>query len=366
MDQALTAAERAACGDDPGGLCLLVYRATENDVLATGAELLLAKPLRILLILVIALVLRALLHRFIARLVARTATAGIPSRLRDRAPGVLDGSPMASERRRQRAETVGSVLRSLASFAIFAVAFTLVLGELGVNLAPIIASAGIVGVAVGFGAQNLVRDFLSGIFMMLEDQYGVGDSIDAGEATGVVEAISLRTTRLRDVNGTVWHIRNGEILRVGNMSQNWSRALVDITVAYNADVDRAREVIKGVADALWRDPAYEALVLEEPEVWGVERMGSDGVAIRLVVKTAPTEQWAIARELRQRVKVAFEAEGIAVPLPVNTMVVAGDASGAKPAPVAAGPAAKAPARSTAKAPAKTARARKAPAKRSPR
>lgn len=276
-----------------------------------------AVPFHILLIVVLAFVLRSLLHRAITRLIDRAAHGSVPVVLRpltDKAKAtVVESSPLLSERRRQRTETIGSVLRSVASFAVFTVAFTMVLGELGLDLGPILASAGILGVAVGFGAQNLIKDFLTGIFMILEDQYGVGDAIDAGEASGVVEAVGLRTTRLRSVDGTVWHIRNGEIIRVGNMSQGWSRALLDISVVHDTDVAAASATIKRVADEVWHDEELGGSVLEEPEVWGVESVGLEGMAIRLVVKTAPLEQWKVARELRRRLKAAFDEAGIQVP-----------------------------------------------------
>ena len=280
-----------------------------------------ATPARIALIVVLAVVLRALLHRAIKRLVTGAAEGVVPVVLRplhDRTKSrLLEVSPLLSERRRQRADTIGSVLRSVATVVVFGIATAMVLSELGFKLGPVLASAGIVGVAVGFGAQNLIKDFLNGMFMILEDQYGVGDVIDAGEATGTVEAVGLRTTRLRDVKGTVWHIRNGEIIRVGNKSQGWARALLDIPVAWDADVPHVREVVKAAADTLCEDEAWSEKVLEAPEVWGIEDMGASGVLIRLVVKTAPLQQWEVARELRQRVKAAFDAEGILVGVPLS-------------------------------------------------
>lgn len=286
-----------------------------------------AATVRIVLVVVIAVLLRALVHRAIRRVVRRaiaspTVSETIRQRFTDQAPAI------AAERRQQRSETVGSILRSIASATIFGIAFTTVLGELDVNLGPIIASAGIIGVAVGFGAQNLVKDFLTGIFMILEDQFGVGDAVDVGAATGVVEAVGLRTTRLRSVDGTVWHVRNGEILRVGNMSQGWSRALLDISVAYDTDVDVATACIKRVADQVWHGDAVGASILEEPEVWGVENLGIDGMAIRLVVKTAPLAQWAVARELRRRIKDGFDEAGIEIPFPQRSLWLRTDPSAA--------------------------------------
>jgi small-conductance mechanosensitive channel len=294
-------------------------------------------PARILLIVVLAVVLRALLHRAIKRLVTGAAEGSVPVVLRplhDRTKGrLLEASPLTSERRRQRAETIGSVLRSITSILVFGVGGAMVLSELGFDLGPVIASAGIVGVAVGFGAQNLIKDFLNGMFMILEDQYGVGDVIDAGEATGTVEAVGLRTTRLRDVYGTVWHIRNGEVLRIGNKSQGWARALLDIPVSWDSDVPRVRAVVKAAADTVWQDEDWAGKVVEEPEVWGVEDMGASGLLIRLVVKTAPLEQWEVARELRQRVKEAFDREGIRIGVPLTDIrtPAAARAAAAKPA-----------------------------------
>ena len=281
------------------------------DIRIDGSEVL-ATAGRILLVVVLALVLRAVVHRAISRLVRQATEQQVPGVLRQ-------ASPLLSERRAQRAGTIGSALRSVSSIVVFAIATTTVLSELGVDLGPVLASAGIVGVAVGFGAQNVIKDWLNGMFMILEDQYGVGDVIDAGPASGTVEAVSLRTTRLRSVDGTVWHVRNGEVLRVGNMSQGWSRALLDIPVTWASDVTQVREVIKAVADDLWRDDDWSAKVLEEPEVWGVESMGSDGLVIRLVVKTPPLENWDVARELRQRIKAAFERAGIDIGVPTRAV-----------------------------------------------
>jgi moderate conductance mechanosensitive channel len=202
------------------------------------------------------------------------------------------------------------------------IAGLMALGTLGINLGPLIAGAGIVGVAVGFGAQNLVRDFLSGIFMLLEDQYGVGDVIDLGAASGAVEGVGLRTTRVRDIDGVLWHVPNGEIRRVGNKSQGWSRAVLDVEVAYSNDLATATRVIKQTADGLWRDDEeFAPLILEEPEVWGVEALSPNGVVVRLVVKTRPLEQWKVERELRARIKAAFEREGVELPVTAQAVVL---------------------------------------------
>jgi small conductance mechanosensitive channel len=281
-----------------------------------SAELV-ALSLRIAVVVVFAILIRWLLHRAIRKVVSRAvATPAVPESLRAR---FGEPSSIAQERRRQRTQTVGSVLRSVATILVFGVGFATVLSELGVDLGPAIAGAGIVGVALGFGAQNLVRDYLNGIFMILEDQYGVGDAIDVGEASGIVESVGLRTTRLRNVDGTVWHVRNGEIVRVGNMSQGWSRALLDVSVAYGTNVDHAQEVIKRVAVEVAAGEEVGHFVLDEPELWGVEMLGADGIDIRLVVKTAPLEQWKVGRELRRRLKETFDAEGIEIPFPQRAL-----------------------------------------------
>ncbi len=214
--------------------------------------MLLGTPLAIAGILVVAIVARFVLHRVIDKI-----TDGILSgrtgigRLEERLPSALVvTSPMASARREQRGRTLASVLKSVTTATIGAIAALMILEQLGVNTGPLLASAGIVGIAVGFGAQALVRDVISGLFMLVEDQYGVGDVVDLGDASGVVEAVGLRVTRVRDVDGTVWYIRNGEVLRVGNRSQGWARAVLDVGIAYGEDVTRAEALLLEVAQGL--------------------------------------------------------------------------------------------------------------------
>ena len=348
-----------ACGADPSFICREVLERTDSTRWAEFADVIFAKPLSILLVIVLATVINGLARRAIGRFVAAMAGGQQPARrlkrtLRDTRvgnalpPGVLDTGAV-SIRSAARAETLGLVLRSVASFAIWVIAGTTILGELGISLGPLIAGAGLAGVALGFGAQSLVKDFLAGIFILIEDQYGVGDIIDAGEATGTVEAVSLRTTRLRDVKGAVWHVPNGQILRVGNMSQQWARALLDVAVTYGSDIAGAERVIKEVADEVWRDRTWAGTILEEPEVWGVEDLGPDGVTIRLVVKTQPSKQFQVMRELRARIKVALDRAGVEMPHTQRGLVVQqADLDAAAPK--------KAPARK--KAPAKRAPAKK--------
>jgi len=263
----------------------------------------------ILLVLVLAVVARWLLHRVVDRLVRRAETGVLPDRIQ------WLGSDNYQQRKVQRARTMGSVLKSVVSIVVFVIAALMVLSKLGQNIAPLLASAGILGVALGFGSQSLVKDFLSGMFMLFEDQYGVGDVIDVGEASGTVEAVSLRVTRLRDVNGTVWYIRNGEIPRVGNMSQNWARTVLDVGVGYHEDLAKVRRVLEEIAHDLWENDDFRGLIIEEPEVWGVEALTPDAVTMRVTLKTAPMEQWHVAREMRERIKARFDYEGIEVPFP---------------------------------------------------
>jgi moderate conductance mechanosensitive channel len=310
-----------ACGDDPSWICRWVLERTDGTALATTADFLLARPLKIFLIIVLAWTINRLVRRAIRKFAARVADPDVVTfgPIGKFAPQVLQTTTEINLRAAARAHTLSSVLRSVATTSIWGLALLMVLGELAINLGPLIAGAGVIGIALGFGAQSLVKDFLSGIFMLVEDQYGVGDVIDVGEATGVVEGMTLRSTRLRAVDGSVWHVPNGEIARVGNMSQQWSRALLDIEVAYGTDLHHARSVIARVSDEVFNDPDWATVILEPPEIWGVERLGADGVAIRLVFKTKPGEQWGLQRELRGRLKDTFDAEGIEIPFPQRTV-----------------------------------------------
>lgn len=286
-------------------ICNAVFDITGNRALADYSDVLIGRPLVLIGLLLLAVTIRWVAHKAIGRIVTRAAKGVLPDRV----------NLVATERRRQRAEAMGSLFKSVVTGLVVAVFSTMMLSEVGVDIAPIIASAGIVGVALGFGAQSLVKDFLSGVFMIIEDQYGVGDVVDLGEATGVVEAVTLRVTRLRDVNGTVWYVRNGEIARVGNMSQNWARTVLDVNVAYHEDLARVRRVLAEVAHDVWEDEDFKGQVIEEPEVWGVENLGIDGITVRVVLKTTPGEQWVVAREMRQRIKARFDHEGIEMPFP---------------------------------------------------
>ncbi|WP_028063672.1 mechanosensitive ion channel family protein [Solirubrobacter soli] len=283
-------------------------------------EFLVDKPLKILVILVLAFIANRVARKGMKRALRTLQSGAVQERLgslRAATPDALLATTEHSLRAEQRIEALASVLRSLLTFVIYAVALFMILGEVGIELGPLLAGAGIIGVALGFGSQSLVKDFLSGVFILIEDQFGVGDIVNLdGETSGTVEAVSLRTTRLRSVDGTVWHVPNGEIRRVGNQSQHWSRALIDVEVAYETDLDHAKAVIAAVAHEV---AANDTDVLDEPEVWGVEALGAHGVMIRLVVKTRPSQQYRVSRELRAQLKVAFEREGIEIPFPQQTV-----------------------------------------------
>ncbi|HEX5595741.1 MAG TPA: mechanosensitive ion channel family protein [Micromonosporaceae bacterium] len=307
------------CLDD--ALCDLVWDLTGSVWFAEGSFYILVKPLRILLIVFIAMLVRHLLHRSIRRLVRGTAEGSVPAilkPLRERVPTAL--TPMVPERRRQRAEAIGSVLRSLVSAVVFTVAVLLTLSELSFNLAPLLASAGIAGVALGFGAQSLVKDLIAGIFMLLEDQYGVGDTVDLGEATGTVEAVGLRTTTIRDGQGVVWYIRNGEIVRVGNKSQGWALVVVDMPIGF-VSTEEAMAVLRVAADSVAADPRLAPAFVEPPAVLGVEQVTVDGAVIRTVAKTTTDGQSAVGRELRRRLTEALETSGITARIAAARTVV---------------------------------------------
>lgn len=299
----LTAADVVSPCADGEQVCDLTWDVTGNRRLSQWSDVLIGKPLAVVGLILLGLVVRWLLHRVVDRIASRAEKGVLPERVES----------AVAARRKQRAATMAGLLKSIITFVVAAVIGTMVLSELGVDIAPIIASAGILGIALGFGAQSLVRDFLAGIFVFIEDQYGVGDVVDVGEANGTVEAVTLRMTRLRDINGTVWYVPNGAIQRVGNKSQNWSRAVVDVGVGYGEDLARVQRVLREVAHDLWEDEEFNGLIIEEPEVTGVEMLAADSVTIRVMVKTAPLEQWAVARALRQRIKARFDHEGIEIP-----------------------------------------------------
>ncbi|MEV6814753.1 mechanosensitive ion channel family protein [Micromonospora sp. NPDC051296] len=294
-------------------VCQWVWKFSDSVWFAEGSYWILVKPLRIILIVLLAVAARWLVHRTIRRLVRTTTDAGVPTMLRplrERIPtAATEPGEFVPERRRQRAEAIGSVLRSLTTAFIFGIALLMVLKEFSFDLAPLLASAGIAGVALGFGAQSLVKDLIAGLFMLIEDQYGVGDNVDLGEATGVVEAVGLRVTTVRDGRGVLWYIRNGEIVRVGNKSQGWALVVIDLPIGF-AGTEEATAVLRTAAASVAVDPELAPSIVEPPEVLGVEQVTVEGTVIRTVVKTTAEGQFAVGRELRRRLAEALENSGI--------------------------------------------------------
>ncbi len=265
----------------------------------------------------VSVVLHLLLSRLIKRAVVRWVHSG-----RSRADSMTDTpeatvelqSLIMSQRREQRAEAVGQLVRSGMIIAVWGTAGLLILTQLGINIAPIMASAGVVGVALGFGAQTLVKDYLSGFFMIVEDQYGVGDLVDVGEVTGTVEEVALRVTRIRDPSGVVWYVRNGEILRVANQSQGWTMAAVVIPVSYDADLEAIRQVVVRVGEDMASDPETSQRMLGRPMFSGVDAVSGEAVYVRIMAKARAGMQIPLTRELRERMKMAFDRAGIVVPV----------------------------------------------------
>ncbi|MBG0855219.1 mechanosensitive ion channel [Streptomyces spinoverrucosus] len=267
----------------------------------------LAIGLRVLLIVVIAAVLRVAVRRAITKLIERM----------NRTAQAVDGTAIGGllvnvERRRQRSQAIGSVLRSVASFVILGTAALMILSTFQINLAPLLASAGVAGVAIGFGARNLVTDFLSGVFMILEDQYGVGDSIDVGVASGEVIEVGLRVTKLRGDNGEIWYVRNGEVKRVGNLSQGWATAGVDVTVRPSEDLDRVKAVLTEVGEAMSKEEPWNEMLWGPIEILGLDSVLLDSMVVRVSAKTMPGKSLTIERELRWRIKRRFDQEGIRI------------------------------------------------------
>ncbi len=303
---------RDTCGPGPSAVCREVLERTQSPALADVADFVIGTPLAILLIAIGALIVNKLVGRVIDRAMRSVSNGIVRERMgavRRRVPGgLLETSTATSLRAEQRINALTSILRSVAGFVVLLFACFMVLSEVGVDVAPLLAGAGVVGVALGFGSQSLVKDFLSGMFILAEDQFGVGDVVDLdGEVTGAVEAVSLRTTRLRAADGTVWHVPNGAIVRVGNKSQHWARALLDVELAGDTDIDHAEHVINRVAKAL--DGARDD-VLEQPEVRGIEKRDDGRLVFRLLVKTLPSDREEVDLELRRLLAKEFAREGI--------------------------------------------------------
>jgi small conductance mechanosensitive channel len=285
--------------NDTGYIHDLLRQYGASEFVARTVQFVVVRPLEILIILIVAW----LISRLGAK-VARRTLRSLSNRSRLEAL-----SPRAS----LRVETIGALIASLWRALVWIIAILMILGVLGINLTPILAGATVIGAALGFGAQSLVRDFLSGFFIIAEDQYGVGDAIAVGDTRGTVEEVNLRVTRLRAVDGTVWYLPNGEIRRVGNSSIQWARAIVDIVVPYDTEVDRATPAITDEVSAVTSDPSWSSMCLGPPEVWGVDSMDHESITIRVAVRTTTSDKDAVTRALRGRITARLQREGIVAP-----------------------------------------------------
>ena len=284
-------------GPSPGSIHRIFTFFGASDSFASDAQSLLVGPLRIFTIVVVSFAITRLVPRLTGRLV-RSLQLRTPLRL-------------SSARADGRATTIAGVLASGFRTIVWLIAFLTILGVLGINLAPFVATATVIGAAVGFGAQSLVRDFLSGILILAEDQYGVGDSITVGDLTGTVESLNLRTTRMRSLDGMVWYIPNGEIRKVGNNSEGFSQAVVDIVLPHTTNLTRALELAEAEADAMSAEIDWRDVILDSPVSMGVQTMDADSVTIRVACKTSAGENLRTARALRTRISERLRTEGVA-------------------------------------------------------
>ena len=279
-------------------------------------------PVKVASIIVVSVLLRLVLQFVIHRVVNRIVN-GVKKKQGVDDTHALQNSPLAAVRIVQRTRTLGSVLSNIFTTVIIIVAVLLCVTAINKDLTgafSLITAA--LGAGLGFGAQNIVKDIFNGLFMVGEDQLGVGDVVDLGAATGVVENVGIRVTQVRDVNGTLWYVRNGEILRVGNMSQGWARVIIDLAVPYDADVEAVQERMLQTATDLATDAKWKSRVLEKPEIWGLESISAEALVIRLVVKTRSTSKDDVARELRIRLKRALDDLGVKLPA-LNSIVLSG-------------------------------------------
>ncbi|NYD66501.1 mechanosensitive ion channel family protein [Agromyces atrinae] len=273
----------------------------------------LGKAINVIVIVAVALLIRWILHLVIRRVVDNIVN-GVKRKQDVTDTQALQASPLAAVRLVQRTRTLGSVLTNVVNVTLFIVVVLMIVGVIDSTILGSFALlSAAIGAGLGFGAQNIVKDALNGLFMVVEDQLGVGDIVDLGPVTGVVEDVRIRVTQVRDVNGTLWFVRNGEILRVGNMSQGWARVILDITVPYETDVDGVESEILATAVDMAQNSKWRSRILERPEVWGLESIVEGALVIRLVVKVRTSSKDDIARELRMRLKRALDDMGVKVP-----------------------------------------------------
>jgi small conductance mechanosensitive channel len=306
-----------ACGEDPGAVCEAVWDATGSEGWSKAADWFIGRPLTIIVIVAVAWIASRIARRAVHRSVRRVMTSNASARswALERIGVEPDGATFTDPRREGRAAAISAVLASTVNVLIWTIALIMVLGEFNVDLAPLIAGAGIAGVALGFGAQSLVKDCIAGLFMLIEDQYGIGDDVDLGEASGTVDQITLRTTVLRGPDGTLWHVPNGQVVRVGNKSALWTVTMLDVVVGPGADIELASRIESETAKRICESEEFASEVLEAPELLGIESIAAEGVTLRLRIKTRPGAQFKLQRALREAIKDALDAAGVPPPRP---------------------------------------------------
>ncbi len=278
-------------------------------------EKLLMAGIVVLVALVLRLVLVFVIKRSVRVLTAKQNTREPDAELGSRARQILTrAGGLASQRQKQRIATLGSLLRNVVDVVLVVITLLTVLAIFGVPMGPLIASAGVGGVALGFGAQSLVKDYLSGIFMLTEDQFGVGDLIKVGDLTGTVQEVTLRVTKLRDPTGTVWYVRNGEVLTLGNVSQGFSTATIDIPVAIDEDPEKVQAVLRKAVGSMAEEPEWSTKLLENPNVLGVGSMSGGTMTMQISLKTGPDQQWGPTRAVRERAQRALAEAGVRGPI----------------------------------------------------
>ncbi len=278
-------------------------------------EKLLMAGIVVLVALVLRLVLVFVIKRSVRVFTAKQNTREPDAELGSRARQILTrAGGLASQRQKQRIATLGSLLRNVVDVVLVAITLLTVLAIFGVPMGPLIASAGVGGVALGFGAQSLVKDYLSGIFMLTEDQFGVGDLIKVGDLTGTVQEVTLRVTKLRDPTGTVWYVRNGEVLTLGNVSQGFSTATIDIPVAIDEDPEKVQAVLRKAVGSMAEEPEWSTKLFENPNVLGVGSMSGGTMTMQISLKTGPDQQWGPTRAVRERAQRALAEAGIRGPI----------------------------------------------------
>ncbi|TFD55186.1 mechanosensitive ion channel [Cryobacterium frigoriphilum] len=276
----------------------------------------------IVAIIVLAFALRWVLQ-FVIRRVVQQIVSGVKKNQKVDDTQALNVSPLAAVRVVQRSRTLGSVLANIVNVFILITAILLIVQRISPDILGSFALlTAAIGAGLGFGAQNIVKDILNGLFMVVEDQIGVGDIVDVGFASGVVETVGIRITQVRDVDGTLWFVRNGEILRVGNMSQGWARVIIDLAIPYSSDVEAVQTELLRVATALASSRKWRSVILEKPEIWGLESISAEALVTRLVVKTRVSAKWDFARDLRLHMKKALDGVGVSL-TPLNSVIMTG-------------------------------------------